>query len=33
MNRQNVTKWWRELCGGEFDDDGEMQEEVMTFEG
>ena len=31
MNRQNVTKWCRELSEGRTDDDDEMQEEVMTW--
>ena len=31
MNRQNVTKWCREFTGKKFDDDNEVQEEVMTW--
>ena len=31
MNRQNVTKWYRELSEKKFDDDDEVQEEVMTW--
>jgi hypothetical protein len=31
MNRQNVTKWCREFIWEKFDDDDEVQEEVMTW--
>ena len=31
MNRQNVTKWCREFSEGKFDDNYEVQEEVMTW--
>ena len=31
MNRQNVTKWWREFSEGRTDDDDEVQEEVMMW--
>jgi len=31
MNRQNVTKWCRELSEGRTDDDDEVQEKVMTW--
>ena len=31
MNRQNVTKWYREFSEGRTDDDDEVQEEVMTW--
>jgi len=31
MNRQNVTKWYREFSAGRTDDDDELQEGVMTW--
>ena len=31
MNRHYVTKWCREFAGKKFDDDDEVQEEIMTW--
>ena len=31
VNRQNVTKWYREFSEKKFDDNDEVQEEVMTW--